>query len=660
MHTVNQDKMKANFSGLWAYWKWQMQRSWYLVLIPSLVQFLLQGLPLLLRSGNRPGAYMITVNYSLLFLLNLLFVVIIVHRLFSFLHKSESANFTFALPLTRSSIYFCLLSVYFLLILFMRGLSFVQNIFVFSDFIPEILKEEAFVLILLLASAAFLSYFYTEAANGFNAQTFALAINILWPLFYLSVHIYGSSYLYGFAMRDWSLLLSPYFTGITQGFSPGKILYWLCFTLVFVLLAFLHFHLRPAEKSGRYEEGSKNYLFVKFLAAIVAALLFAYILHELRNRILARSEADRLILFIGLVCGVLLSSMVLDLVFMRGRVKFFPSFARACLGLIPVLVILAVFATGAFGYTRRLPDVDDTKELELSSRKELGGTFIPSYYRGIHDEQDPISLTLRDKDQIAGIKKLMERQYCEENPGLKLPHNILSMEKSEGYLKENYGEPFSYKMAVRWQEEGRPFSFIRYIPFYAEPEGTVLSELTKDPALALFFHHYGQRTIVNDYYFESGQDGGGKKTCDVEHKVNDPWFITLRNFSYMPRYYAREAEILHALLKDYMAMSREEREALYQSSDYVLVIEGYYLEDAALLPLAAEAGEAGLAEEDSAQIQTTVICDSLGSETLLRQEREIPYRLRLPFTEDADQLKDYLDSAYEAYQNEKRNEKGLW
>lgn len=660
MHTVNQDKMKANFSGLWAYWKWQMQRSWYLVLIPNLVQFLLQGLPLLLRSGNRPGAYMIPYNYGLLFLLNLLFVVIIVHRLFSFLHKSESANFTFALPLTRSSIYLCLLSVYSLLILLMRALSFVQNIFVFPDFISEILPEELFIFIVLLASAAFLSYFYTEAANAFNAQCFALGINLLWPLFRLSIYIYGSSYLYGFSLRDWGLLFSPYFAGLVQGFSPGKALYWLCFAFVFILLAFFYFRLRPAEKSGRYEEGSKNYLLLKLLAAIVAALLFAYLLHGLRNKILARSEADRLILFIGVVCGALLSSMVLDLLFMRGRVKFFPSFARACLGLIPVLVILAIFATGAFGYTRRLPDADDTKELELSSLKELGGTFIPNYYRGIDDEKDPISLTLRDKDQIAGIRRLMDRQYNADNPGLKLPFNILSNEKSERYLKEKYGEPFSYKIAVRWQEEGRPFSFTRYIPFYADPNGEVLSELTKDPALALFFHHYGQNTIANDYYFESGQDGEGKKTCDVEHKVNDPWFVTLRNFSYMPRYYAHETGILRALHKDYQAMSREEREALYQSSDYVLVIEGYYLEDAALLPLAAEAGEAAVAEEDSAQIQTTVICDSLGNEILLRQEREVPYTLRLPFNKDAKQLKDYLDSAYEAYRNEKRNEKGVW
>lgn len=589
------------------YADWVFKRRHDLIWLPLLMEFLFLTLPFIIHYQQFTDANpILRVGPQSLFLLRLLFVWVVVHHYFSFLHTKGRSELVFALPQSRSHIFFSLLGkVFFTLGLWSLG-SLAQDLLVHLVFgrtnWSKVIQIQAYVWLLLAASGVFLIYFYCRLSNSFNAQFAALLLVVMGPLAYLLLHYYAFAMLPNSAWYQGNsfvpFLLSPYIAILFNPLDvwPGMV-YWVSFSVVFGLASYLAFVKRPVElvdaKPG--EHTSPMLGFIKGLTALTGGLLLALILHLIRYSFNQESGVDYFLMAFGLVVGLLLTSLLADLILRRGEIRLGQGLLWGVRPLVVLALIVALLMSGLLGWGKTAPEPGETLYVDLSTapvRSYRSITFGVTSFTGDftgNDSDRSAYLRFTSPQQIAAWKELVERVQVDTNPGLSLPRHLASRDWSERFLADHYQKFLWTDLYLTWpgstwgQEE-------RLIGLYAETaeakDDPAIHSLLTDPGFHLFY----QRTSPGSFFRYvniSVQD---------ETRLSDAWqdlLYRLRRYPDLLDQLGGQVQLMEVLQLDYNALSEEDRRALVKDAPMRMEMNRY----SSPLPAEAEDNEPDLSVE---------------------------------------------------------------
>ncbi len=588
---------------------WFCKKYLILAILPIIVQALVFSLPNLMNGHafSASDAYgTLYLGELFLFPLGLLFGLILVHKLFSFQHQAQGGNLVYALPLTRARLYLTLLASLAILLAIPRLASLLQNSLLFLldgvSFV-YLLRMELAIYLKIWAALALLIFFYTEGFNSFNAQLLAIFTNIFWPLLFFALQFIGQACLPSFAGFDWSQPLPLLFAPYVSGFQPGLWQGWtlgirLLTSLAFLLLSYFAFLNRPAEKMARYDIEAPAFILPRAIISVASGLCLALVLYYIRGEF-TQDAPGWLIFIFGLILGSLLANLLQDLLYSRGVLKLCRALTKALALTIPGLVIVALLASGLFGYDYLLPQPGDQTKISLA-RVEAGiPQYTPWAIFGVYqagypdqlaaDQYLPHSWQLDDPDQKAFFTQLLDQAYQEGQPGLELPRDLTSYNRYRGLSGPDTDTVLSkdglLDISLSWQNPGSPFRHKRILPLTKQSLET-LAPLFTDPAMAAFFYRLAYEDIVQIYLIQDGArvkpgpvtseaKASGEEASQQSLGSSQTWLQLWQTYvqyeqeardrqAYIPSFHLYSERFIDALMADYSKLDRAEREALAQ------------------------------------------------------------------------------------------------
>lgn len=630
--------------------QWQFKRNFFLAILPALAQLLIFA-PNFMEVEDPLGyPYQSGFEYygSFLFFLYLLPTIILVHRHFSFLHKQAEANLVLSLPAKRLELYSALWLSLLGNLLLARLLSLLQNFFYAgARLIPLalILRLEGAILLRLIAVAAFLIFFYVSLANSFNAQILAAVINFFYFLLYILWGFYASSMLPGFEpgnLNDLApYLVVPYLSGLSIWARPASahLIYWLCFSLFFILLSGFLFQRREAEQVGQDSYMNAGFIFARAVSSLAGGLALGMLFSLMQLDYGVTAEESWLVMIVGFALGVLLVTLVADLIFQRSEVPLWKSLLASLCNLIPLALIVAVLASGAFGYTDKRPASGRSKEVSLriagmDDFDAVSKLFYLNWNLDLsHYGSDTTELLIRDPEQIERIAKLMAYSYQEKSgyvdyqKALALPRNLTSQKRLKEDNQRNYGANIAITpIEIAWKDRGSLGSKQRTMTLYLAEDDPLYAGLSSDPGLRLLFLRAGLNTGVQEFSIEEVKPEP-TDTCQGDNSNQTEWAQRIRHLAYMRTGipYLSTQKILTMVQQDYNELSEAERLVLAAKPDLVLKL----------------------------QVYESMRADAITGESLQEGEKPLVKELVFPLGNNFQHLGDYLDQCYRDYQKEK-------
>lgn len=333
---------------------------------------------------------------------------------FNFITSKKMVNVYYSLGITRTKLfcgkYFSGLLLIFLAISVPMLVTFIGNI-ISLGFSFTLVKAVLFYTLALLLTAliafTITSAVFAAVGTTFETAIFSSIILFLPDIFFYSIQQLMNSFLYGnpygnsfvYANTDsWNNkveslpdalnFLSPVFwsknelvkfalaekekaTELIPQISPNfwNILLWFAICAAVFGLAVLLFNRRKAEICGFI--GMNRYLnsAVSLLAAFASLCIIVTMLDEL---------------LLGLVIGAVVFTavhLILEIIVLRDGKKFVRGLYKLPIGLVVSGLIVAMFYTGLFGFSQKLPEVSEIKSVAVSYAGNVAeyGIFADSY-----------------------------------------------------------------------------------------------------------------------------------------------------------------------------------------------------------------------------------------------------------------------------------------
>jgi hypothetical protein len=629
--------------------RWQFKRNLFLAILPALAQLLIFA-PNFMDADpfSQPDQLGFIYYGRSLFFIYLIPAIILVHRHFSFLHKQAEANLVLSLPAKRLELYGALWLSLLVNLLLARLLSLLQNIFYAGSSLMPLslmLRLEGEILLRLIAVAAFLIFFYVSLSNSFNAQILAAVINLYYFLFYILWGFYASSMLPGYEpgkLTDLApYLLVPYLSGlgIWADSASAHLIYWLCFSLLFAFLSAYFFQRREAEQVGQDSYMNASFIFARALSSLAGGLALGMLFTLMQLDYGVAVQENWLVMIVGFVLGVLLVTLVADLIFQRGEVPLGKSLLASLFNLIPLALIVAVLASGGFGYTDKRPASGRTKEVSM----RMAGTNDPDAFSDLFYlnwsialppfKSDTTDLVIRDPEQIERIAKLMGYSYQEKTgyvdyqEALALPRNLTTQNRLREDNERNYGaNTATAPIKIAWKDQGSLGAKQRTLTLYLSEDDPLYSDLIKDPGMQLLLIRAGANTGIQDFSIEEVKEEP-TDTCQRDNSNQGEWAKRIRHLAYMRTGlpYPSVRDILTVVQQDYNELSEAERLVLATKPELVLKLKVYeQMRDSALTV-------EKLQDENSPYVKELV----------------------LPLGSNFQHLGDYIDKCYQDYQKDK-------
>ncbi|MDO5016253.1 MAG: hypothetical protein Q4E09_04520 [Eubacteriales bacterium] len=629
---------------------WQFKRNLFLAILPALAQLLIFA-PNFMDTANTlsdPNQSGFVYYGRSLFFLYLIPAIILVHRHFSFLHKQAEANLVLSLPAKRLDLYGALWLSLLVNLVLARLLSLLQNIFYAGSRqmpLGLMLRLEGETLLRLIAVAAFLIFFYVSLANSFNAQILAAVINLCYFLLYILWGFYTSSMLPGYGTGKFTdlapYLLAPYLSGLGIWADPpsAHLIYWLCFSLLFALLSAYFFQKREAEQVGQDSYMNGDFIFARALSSLAGGLTLGMLFNLMQLDYGVTEQENWLVMIVGFILGVLLVTLVADLIFQRGEVPLGKSLLASLFNLIPLALIMAVLAGGAFGYTDKRPTAARTEEVLL----RIAGANDPDSFSDLFylnwsvvipiEKSDTTDLVIRDTEQIDRIAKLMGYSYQEKTGyldyqgALGLPRNLTTQNRLREDNERNYGANTAIApIKIGWKDKGSLGAKQRTLTLYLSEDDPIYPDLIKDPGLELLFLRAGANVGIQEFSIEEIKPEP-TNTCQRDNSNQGEWAKRIRHLAYMRTGvpYPSVRGILRVVQQDYNELSEAERIVLAEKPELVLKLKVYeQMRDSALTV-------ENLQDENSPFVRELV----------------------LPLSSNFQHLGDYIDQCYREYQKER-------
>ena len=365
--------------------------------------------------------------------LSAIFVTIANYINFSYLYKKNSSDVFHALPLTRNGLLISRAAAGFVTILIPLTLGYL-SLFALTAFYPtyalgtfsQIASAYVMNVICMMMVSAYSLVFIFCAGSAFDLVLSYAGFNAAVLVVGAIIGSLANDYLSGYT--------NQYYTEIFKVMSPlvfcgygasdfalaenggvsyslpanGKfIIEILAYTAVFFILSVILYNHRKAERGGQ----AYAYRFMYVICSVLAGVCGGYLLS--RIFIAASDSKDISVIgFISFSAGALITAVVYGAVTERGFKKFRRTLIYGVISTVIYAIILAVVVNGAFGFSKRVPDIKDVKSTLIvfnSEYVEIAGA--------------------NQKDAIALHKAIIDREADDNTEDVvDTPHTFVKIE----------------------------------------------------------------------------------------------------------------------------------------------------------------------------------------------------------------------------------------
>ena len=366
-------------------------------------------------------------------ILSVIFVSVANYLSFSYLYKKNSSDVFHALPLTRSGLLLARAGAAFVTVVIPVTVGYI-SLFVLTVFYPtyvigsfhQIASAYIMNIICMAFACAFSLIFILCAGSAFDLVLSFAGFNSALLVIGMIINSLADDYLTGYSdiyMTDIMRFISPIVfcgagaTEFAMG-EAGKVPYslissagfvteLLAITAIFFIASIILYNHRKTERGGQ----AYAYKFIYIICSVLAGICGGYLLS--RIFIFAADAKDiSFISAITFIAGALITSVIYGAVTERGFKKFKSALVYGGFSTVAYIIILAVIFTGAFGFSKRVPEAKDIKNI----------------YVRFQDEN--IELSAADCDKVLKLHKAVIDRDADDDMEKEVdtPHTYLDIE----------------------------------------------------------------------------------------------------------------------------------------------------------------------------------------------------------------------------------------
>lgn len=323
--------------------------------------------------------------------INLIVVLLLVMRMFGFLHEPDASYFFFGLPVPRATSFKALTctAVFSIVLINIPHMLISWALILYKEGWGEELQlrmmADGKLFILLLAVLAFTMLITMLTRSRFDALAYTTLFTIVWPIMITVVTFTISSFLPGFTLKSayflgssrigavpYSMLLVPTLHIFVYYFlETGAIAYWLIFSAVTFLIAFVLYSGRKAEFANTNFGYTAPYMVMRLISAFAVGLVFGWAFY------LANGMSSTLTFLLGTILGGVISHIILDMIFYRINHRWRSTFKGGFLTLLISAVFFFVLRSGALGYALKTYEDAPLTHVDLYEESIWSSTQLP-------------------------------------------------------------------------------------------------------------------------------------------------------------------------------------------------------------------------------------------------------------------------------------------
>lgn len=523
---------------------------------------------------------------------------------FGYMHNRRSVDLFHALPVRRRPMLMGgyvagLVTIYIPLALSMAAAQLICEVYHLTFPISPWLFLESFGLCALMLTACFVFTAFFLIATGTLLDTVIsiLATAIGWPLLCYVVNQALGQFLPGYASilpDEWYTALCPYGAAFKNFIlnvyhpysaaaaaelpfevSPFFIVWWVCFSVFFVLAAVLCYSRRKSECAENHFSFPVIRALIRFLVSTVGGLGLASILGMMINY--------NSCYLAGLIIGSLTGHIVFQAIWARGFRKFWKTIPAYVLTMAISLGFLYILHEGGLGYVTRIPDPEKVVSVECSLDNLQGDDSKESYlanyaYLSLSSEDgeywEELYPSFTKKEEIATVCAL-HQSLLTKYPAPYLP---CTDHPGENY-QSGYYVTFTYTF-----ENGKTMRRSYTVPITEEDVDILASvaNVQKMETYQLYEpFYYTDSSHVDSVYVYSYTDeweynASNSKLTEEEKKqvwdtfveeINSPDFsnpVVLEDYSYIPYSYAMDVVAPYSYEMDSVATTTVSDDSIYR------------------------------------------------------------------------------------------------
>ena len=303
---------------------------------------------------------------------------------FSYLYKKSSSDVFHALPLTRFSLLISRAAAGFISVLVPVTIGYTALALMTLRYpafvtgtISQIASSYLMNILFMIVFSAFSMIFIVCAGSGFDLAVSFFGFNISLLIIAAIISSLCSTYLKGFNNFGFLEVISPPYNLImlasdfaTNNYSLAKsgcaILDILLYAFAFGIIGPVLYKFRKAERG----EQAYAYKFLYVICGILIGFCGGYGLSQIFV-FAVDTKSFTVIGFISFIAGALITTVIYGAVTERGFKGFKQSLLIGGVSVVAYLLTAAIILTGAFGFEKRIPDVDKIAEVKVDIDAEV-------------------------------------------------------------------------------------------------------------------------------------------------------------------------------------------------------------------------------------------------------------------------------------------------
>jgi hypothetical protein len=275
-------------------------------------------------------------------------------------------------------------------------------------------------------------------------------------------------------------------------------IWWILFSIVLFVGCYILYKKRKAETAQNAFAFSIVEIVIKFVSCFIGGFCLGWVMSFLGGNTL---KANYMWFFAGAIMGILIINVLLHMIFHRGLEGYKNSLRECAVVSFALFAFVSVIVTGAFGFDKRVPKVEDVKEVCVlvgEDKYNVNGENILEYY---NSDKEIIEKAISTHESIV-------QKYDKKYNGLYSLHsNTIDEETDEKYADEDI--IIKYKL-----KNGKTMTRFYYYVSGIDNLGVFKTKVNNADMLS--------KIPVSDLqYIEVSKVKDGKSINDYEYNVSD-------------------------------------------------------------------------------------------------------------------------------------------
>lgn len=391
---------------------WTLKKNGLIIAITTIISLLLRPGIIIMNyydavKMERPIYRITTFSGQALTTVMMCGVILLIFAMnYRYLHNKSASDMFNSLPISRAKLFFCTCAASIVGIIIPIILSSAAE-YVAVEMISKspMITPDAYpayeislpfslnFVFITLACCAMTALFAIIVGNTFDLVLSLIVVNVGWIGVIGVVSYVSDIFIRGFTTNLESVFLfAPFGNALYFCFNPGyvidwrDIIYWTLFSAAALLICYYLIKHRRNESAGQ-PYAYKTFAFiphaiVSFGAAFLMGIAFR------------ANDFESPLFYIFMLTGALLGAIVYGAISTRGFKTIKRSFVTGIIGAVALVAIIVCARFDVFGYTSRLPALDDVKSVFVDN-------YVESYMSNDYGE-------LTEKESIAAVIKLHE------------------------------------------------------------------------------------------------------------------------------------------------------------------------------------------------------------------------------------------------------------